>query len=51
MGNRTSTGYDAASRLVSTTNALGSISTSVYDAANRMIASVDPLDEPDQPGI
>ena len=41
--NRTSIGYDAAGRPISTTNPLGIISTAVYDAANRRVASIDPL--------
>ena len=43
LGNRTSFGYDAASRPVTTTNALGFVSSTVFDAANRPVASIDPL--------
>ena len=43
VGNRTSYGYDAIGRPVSTTNPLNFINTIVYDADSRVIATVDPL--------
>ena len=43
LANRTSFGYDAASRPVSTTNALGFVSSTIFDAADRPVAAIDAL--------
>lgn len=43
LSNRTTPGYDAASRQVSATGPLGYIVANILDSANRLLASVDPL--------
>jgi YD repeat-containing protein len=43
LGNRTSFTFDAASRQVRITNALGYISTTVFDNDDRVIAQINPL--------
>ncbi|MGD9714234.1 MAG: hypothetical protein AB7V46_19555 [Thermomicrobiales bacterium] len=43
LGGRTTFGYDAASRPVSTKNAVGAITTAVYDNRGERVVTVDPL--------
>lgn len=43
LSNRTTPGYDAAARQISTTGPLGYIVANILDTANGLLASVDPL--------